>query len=168
MVRIAIDPGKNGSIAYHRTGEKFITVEPVTITAAEYQSQLTRILNNEAGTLFIEHVAMRPEDLLVPGKAFGIQRLIQHQKMLITVSTLQGLKIIQIMPHIWMKYLVGLEKGETQQQRKSRILAKVIDVCSGKDVRLEKYQRISKRNADSIGILIYSTHLIREQWRHKK
>lgn len=165
MVRIAIDPGKNGTIVYHRTGEAWVNVEPIETTAEAYQSQLTRILNQDQGTVYIEHVAMRPDDLQVPGKAFSIQRLIQHQKMLITVSSLAGLEVVQIMPHIWMRYVVGLVKGETQQQRKTRILEKVLEVCNGKDVRFTGYQRISKRNADALGIMIYVSHKVKLEKR---
>ena len=117
---IAIDPGKSGAITIFFKGE--VGSFPMPYTHKE-QEEFFNYLNgvSENSICFLERVSLRSDDVSVPGKAFVIQKMLNHFQQLKTMLTVNKIKYVLISPRTWQKKLNLISlKEETKTERKNR------------------------------------------------
>ncbi len=117
---IAIDPGKSGAVTTFFKGE--VRSFPMPYTHKE-QEDFFNYLNSlsENSICFLERVSLRSDDVSVPGKAFVIQKMLNHFQQVKTMLSTHRIKYVLLSPRTWQKKLNLISlKEESKKERKNR------------------------------------------------
>jgi len=150
MAIIAIDPGKSGAIAVFRHGE--IIVDKMPYGAKEFYAYLQNAISLEPRLMvYIERVQLIQKDIDVPGKAFNIQKMLNHYREMITVMEMMRMRYVEVPPMKWMKALLVYKKGEERPDRKRRLKE-----IAKKRFAAHDHIKVSLVNCDALLILCYA------------
>lgn len=150
MSIIAIDPGKRGAIATFRHGK--ITVEKMPYGTIAFEEFIAKAFNLDPRIIvYIEKVQLIQRDLDIPGKAFNIQKMLNHYREMITIMDVLRIRYVEVPPMKWMKALLIYKKGELKADRKRRL----------KEVAILRYAKhahikVTLINCDALLILNYA------------
>lgn len=118
MKIIGIDVGKNGGIAIKRSGF------PVEVYKMPGNIKEFLRFHKEPHTIvFIEKVQMFVGDASEVGKAFGIRKMLDMYKQIITLLDVFEYPFIEVYPATWQGYLKlkrGRKKSEPKEEKPAR------------------------------------------------
>jgi hypothetical protein len=102
---VTIDPGKSGGIAYFKNNQIKAVKMPGSIP--EINQFLKYLVETYGETiLFIEKVqAYRGKEDDVPGKKFGINKMLANYNQLLTIIQLSGIPFVEVYPISWQSTL---------------------------------------------------------------
>lgn len=111
---IGIDPGVSGAITYiSRSGNKYDSPKCVKMPTENRDLQdYLRYLKDisDSPIVFIEAVAMRPQDQHVPGKAYRITTMLRNFERVKAAVVSVDMPYVEIYPQTWQSRL-GLKEG---------------------------------------------------------
>lgn len=141
---IGIDPGKQGGIAIYERGSESIKTIKMPETAEDMAALFSHYAENYRPIAFLEKLNVHRDDVSIPGKIFGIQKLMANFEQLKAALELSGVPYCLVHPLSW-EHRLGLRvKGlkEEKAERKRRYAA-----YAG---RLYPLHRVTLWNADAI------------------
>lgn len=139
---VGIDAGANGAIVIWNAQQHEIIRMEKSLTGISHIME--RIKTKPYPVCIIEKVQMRPSDLQVAGKAFGIQKMIKNYTELVASLHHYHIPYIEVYPATWQSYLrLSRKSFETKGERKNRYKAVAQKLVA-------KEYKVSLWNADAL------------------
>ena len=124
---IGIDPGKQGGIAIYTKEDGMVRTVRMPESTDDLAELLSYYKQNYMPIAFLEKLNLHRSDTEVPGKVFGIQKLLQNYAQLRTVLELNGIPFVMVHPLSWENKLGlrvrGLREEKAQRKRRYRDIA---------------------------------------------
>lgn len=116
---IGIDPGASGGLAVWRPQQttRVIKMPKDILELRFFLDDMKSVCNP---IIFLEKVQMHHGDFDVPGKAFGIKKMLDGFQQLKDVLTLSEIPFVLVHPKKWQSDLHLTVKGEEKAERKKR------------------------------------------------
>jgi len=151
---IGIDPGKGGGISTLYEGVAKAFKMPYS---HQEMKDFFKYLNgvSENSICFLEKVQLRPDDMQ-GGKAFQIQKMLNHFQQLRTMLFVSEIKYVMVHPRTWQKSLNLLSiKNESKNDRKNRYK------LSAKN--RFKMLKVTLKNCDALLLLSYGFFILKTE-----
>ncbi len=144
-VIIGIDPGlSNGGIAIYSPNRKTETLKMARTTKELWE--LLFPYSKEKTFVILEKVNSFRDDTDIPGKRFGIEKLVLNYEAIKNVLELLDIPYLLVHPASWQKELFLVKKGEDKLERKKRFKT----VAQGKF----KETKVTLWNADALLLVL--------------
>lgn len=157
---IGVDPGKQGGIAIYERGVESIKTVKMPESAEEMAELFRYYRDNFRPIAFLEKLNLHRDDMSIPGKVFGIQKLMANFEQLKTALELVGIPYCLVHPLSWEHRLGLRQKGlrEEKAERKRRYAA-----YAG---RLYPLHRVTLWNSDAILLMHFGRAVLANdlQW----
>ena len=114
---LGIDPGKSGGIAIYTKDDGMVRTVKMPTSTEDLADLLRYYKENYTPVAFIEKLNIRREDVNVPGKIFGIQKLMDNHAQLRTVCEVEGIPFALVHPLSWENRLGLRIKGLREEKR---------------------------------------------------
>lgn len=146
---IGIDPGKQGGIAIYTKEDGMVRTVRMPADTEDLAELMRYYVENFHPVAFLEKLNLHKDDARVPGKIFGIEKLIGNFNQLRVTMEVVGVPFCMVHPISW-EYRLGLrEKGrrESKTERKRRYQSVAARMYPGNKVTLW--------NADALLIMTF-------------
>lgn len=151
---IGVDPGKQGGIAIYTKEDGMVRTVKMPEDVNELDALMSYYKENYTPVAFLEKLNLHKGDTAIPGKVFGIQKLLENFSQLRAVLDLAGLPYAMVHPLSW-EHRLGLRiKGlrEEKGERKRRYRDTAAKLYPGNKVTLW--------NADALLIMHFGRYVL--------
>lgn len=139
---IGIDPGAGGGIAFHSKGVTKVVNMPDTVT--KMKEYLQYIIDTyDTPIVFIEKVQAYGGGDDIPGKKFGINKMLANYEQLKATIELSGIIYVEVHPSTWQSVLGFREKRP-----------KNIDLGKWKTIRKRKYKEYAQKHFPQLKVTL--------------
>ena len=124
---IGIDPGKQGGIAIYTKEDGMVRTVKMPEDVNELDSLVSYYKENYTPVAFLEKLNLHRGDTAIPGKVFGIQKLLENFAQLRAVLDLAAIPYAMVHPLSWENRLGlrvrGLREDKPARKRRYRDIA---------------------------------------------
>ena len=117
---IGIDPGAGGGIAVYTCDDGLVRTIKMPKSTEDLAEFLAYYTENYRPIAFLEKLNVRRGDTQVPGKIFGIEKMLANFSQLKTTLELSGIPFVLVHPMSWESKLAIRSRGEEKVARKRR------------------------------------------------
>jgi hypothetical protein len=151
---IGIDPGKQGGIAIYTKEDGMVRTVKMPEDVKELEALMSYYKENYPPVAFLEKLNLDRSDTDIPGKVFGIQKLLENFAQLRAVLDLSEIPYAMVHPLSWENRLGLRVRGlhEEKAQRK----------CRYRDVAAKAYpgNKVTLWNADALLIMHFGRYVL--------
>lgn len=151
---IGIDPGKQGGIAIYTKEDGMVRTVKMPEDVKELEALMSYYKENYTPVAFLEKLNLHRSDTDIPGKVFGIQKLLENFAQLRAVLDLAAIPYAMVHPLSWENRLGlrvrGLHEEKAQRKRRYR------------DVAAKAYpgNKVTLWNADALLIMHFGRYVL--------
>lgn len=151
---LGIDPGKGGGIAIYTKEDGLVRTVKMPSDTDELADLLAYYVDNYKPIAFLEKLNVRRGDTAVPGKIFGIEKMLENYGQLKTTLELMGVPFCMVHPLSWENKLGlrirGLREEKAERKRRYASVA----------ARWYPGNRVTLWNADALLIMHFGRYAL--------